>query len=140
MFDPGNGILDRFINVSYSWLNRNICTPNHWDYHFYILGSRRKDLLPIPQCTEDYTTINVTVMYGSQRVEQRIEKHHFSPTETSPQSPDVIKRGGATRTNESRDSYGGKVYKSCNRYMREGYTSLHIGPIREGTVSPSTDD
>jgi hypothetical protein len=127
MFDPGNGILDRFINVSYSWLNRNICTPNHWDYHFYILGSRRKDLLPIPQCTEDYTTINVTVMYGSQRVEQRIEKHHFSPTETSPQSPDVIKRGGATRTNESRDSYGGKgiqvmqqvhegrVYKSPHR-------------------------
>ncbi len=61
VFDPGNRILDRFVNISYSWLNRNICTYSHWDNHFYILGSGRKDLLPIPQCTED-NTLNVNVM------------------------------------------------------------------------------
>ncbi len=33
---------DRFVNVSYSWLNRNICTYNNWDNHFYILGSTRR--------------------------------------------------------------------------------------------------
>jgi hypothetical protein len=61
VFDPGNRILDRFVNISDSWLNRNICTYNHWDNHFYILGSGRKDLLPIPQYTEDNTS-NVNVM------------------------------------------------------------------------------
>ena len=57
VFDPGNGILDRFVDVSYSWLNRNICTYNHWDNHFYILGFRRRGLLSIPQYTENCTTV-----------------------------------------------------------------------------------
>jgi hypothetical protein len=62
--------------MSYSWLNRNTCTSNHWDNHFYILGSGRKDLLPIPQCTED-NTMNVNVMCCPRCVEKRIENHHF---------------------------------------------------------------
>jgi hypothetical protein len=57
VFDQGNGILDRFVDVNYSWLNRNICTYNHWDNHSYVLGSRRRGLLPIPQYTDNYTTV-----------------------------------------------------------------------------------
>jgi hypothetical protein len=72
VFDPGNRILDRFVNISYSWLNRNICTYNHWDNHFYILGSSRKDLLPIPQYNED-NTMNVNVMCCPRCVEKRMK-------------------------------------------------------------------
>ena len=41
VFDPGTGILDRLVNVSYSRMNRIICTYSHWDNHFYIQGSGR---------------------------------------------------------------------------------------------------
>jgi hypothetical protein len=77
VFDPGTGILDRFVNVSYSRMNRIVCTYNRWDNHFYIQSSGRKPLLPIPQRTEDNTK-NVNVMCCLRCVEKRIENHHFT--------------------------------------------------------------
>jgi hypothetical protein len=79
VFDPGTGILDRFVNVSYSRMNRIVCTYSRWDNHFYIQGSGRKPLLPNPQCTEDNTK-NVNVMCCLRCVEKRIENHHFMVT------------------------------------------------------------
>jgi hypothetical protein len=92
VFDPGNRILDRFVNISYSWLNRNICTYDHWDNHFYILGSGRKDLLPIPQCTED-NSLNVNVMCCPRCVEKRIENHHFKFQNTGTRERGYLMRG-----------------------------------------------
>ena len=76
VFDPGTGILDRFVNVSYSRLNRIICT---YTVRITISISEVLEgflLLPIPQCTED-NTMNVNVMCCLWCVEKRIEKHHY---------------------------------------------------------------
>jgi hypothetical protein len=75
VFDPGAGILDRFIILVI--LSRiGLFVPMTVRIASFYIRESKDSLLPIPQCTE-HDTINVNVMCCLRCVEQRVDKHHF---------------------------------------------------------------